>query len=71
MFPVLLGICGLKRTTWKRGSGRASGIGAFGILPVPMWPVLFANAAWVVFLSIWALVYLAGARTERDSAGGK
>jgi hypothetical protein len=36
-----------------------------------MWPVLFANAAWVVFLSIWALVYLAGAKEERDSAGGR
>lgn len=36
-----------------------------------MWPVLFANAAWVVFLSIWALVYFAGSKGEQDSARGK
>jgi hypothetical protein len=37
-----------------------------------MWPVLFANAAWVVFLSVWALVYFGGARKEQDRAqGGK
>jgi hypothetical protein len=35
-----------------------------------MWPVLFANAAWVVFLSIWALVYFADAKAERDGTGG-
>jgi hypothetical protein len=36
-----------------------------------MWPVLLANAAWVVFLSIWALVYFAGAKGEQDSARAK
>ncbi len=33
-----------------------------------MWPVLFANIAWVVFLSVWALVYFAGAKGEEHKA---
>jgi hypothetical protein len=33
-----------------------------------MWPVLFANAAWVIFLSIWALAYFADSRSEQDRA---
>jgi hypothetical protein len=35
-----------------------------------MWPVLFANAAWVAFLAIWALVYFAGARKQQDGTNG-
>lgn len=35
-----------------------------------MWPVLFANAAWVAFLSIWALVYFAGARKQDGTREG-
>jgi len=31
-------------------------------------PVLLANAAWVVFLSVWALAYFAGAKREEEKA---
>jgi hypothetical protein len=53
----------------EAGMGEPGRHGGVGILSTLMWPVLLANAAWVVFLSIWALVYFAGAKAERDSGG--
>jgi hypothetical protein len=71
MFPVLFGICGWKSTTWKRGVRGGAVMADAGYTLAPMWPVLFANAAWVLFLSVWALVYFAGARKEQGGTHGK
>ncbi len=32
-----------------------------------MWQVLIANAAWVAFLSLWAIVYFAGTKSEEKN----